>query len=124
MNIQKISENLSDFLVLMGDDNFKSWLSRPHEKLGNRSPLWLMRHSRGGEVLALFNKEPEEKSVAVKKEQMYVVRLFDGFDNEWMDITKNPVTKAEAERIWNDRTNNGTKLTCYNDIDYYKIDTA
>ena len=52
-------------------------------------------------------------------EELWVVRLFDGFDNEWMDITE-PVSKTEADRVWNERTKNGTEKVDFNDIDYYK----
>lgn len=53
-------------------------------------------------------------------EQLYVVRLFDGMDGEWMDITK-PVSKEEAQRVWDERTDNGKRAAKYGDIDYYKI---
>lgn len=53
-------------------------------------------------------------------EQLYIVRLYDGFDNAWMDISP-AVPKAEADRIWNEHTKNGTKNTEYEDIDYYRI---
>lgn len=59
-------------------------------------------------------------------EHKYIVRLYDGFDYKWMDISE-PVSYAEAERIWNEKTKDGTKNTQYDDIDYYKIfpaDTA
>ena len=50
----------------------------------------------------------------------YIVRLYDGFDNEWMDISK-AVSGKEAKSIWLERTNDGTKNTEYSDIDYYSI---
>lgn len=50
----------------------------------------------------------------------FIVRLYDGFDNEWIDISK-PVSKKEAQKIYNEKTDNGTKNTSFNDIDYYKI---
>jgi hypothetical protein len=50
----------------------------------------------------------------------YIVRLYDGFDNEWIDVSE-PVSKEEAEKIWNEKTNNGTRKTKFDDIDYYKI---
>lgn len=53
-------------------------------------------------------------------ESLFVVRLYDGFDNEWMDIT-GPVSKQEAVRVWNERTGYGTHNTKYSDIDYFKI---
>ena len=53
-------------------------------------------------------------------EKLYVVRLFDGFDYEWIDVSE-PVSYEEAKKIWNDRTDNGTKKKSFNDIDYFKI---
>ena len=50
----------------------------------------------------------------------YIVRLYDGFDNEWIDVSE-PVSKEEADRIWNEKTGNGTHNTCYANIDYYDI---
>ena len=50
----------------------------------------------------------------------YVVRLYDGFDGYWMDVSK-PMTREEAKGILSERTKNGTKNTCYDDIDYYSI---
>ena len=54
---------------------------------------------------------------------LFVVRLYDGFDNEWMDISK-PVNEEEAKRIWNEMTDNGKKNTSFDDIDYYAIYSA
>lgn len=51
---------------------------------------------------------------------LYVVRLYDGFDYVWMDVSK-AVPWEEALVLWNQRTQNGTKNTCYGDIDYYDI---
>jgi hypothetical protein len=51
---------------------------------------------------------------------LYIVRLYDGFDHEWIDITK-PITEEEALKVWNEKTKNGTEKTCFNDIDYYDI---
>ena len=53
-------------------------------------------------------------------EELYVVRLYDDFDNEWIDVSK-PVSYEEAQKIWNERTDNGEKGTNFDDIDYYKI---
>jgi hypothetical protein len=54
------------------------------------------------------------------EEQLYVVRQWDGFDGCWTDITS-PISKEEAERVWNKYTDNGTKKTSFDDIDYYHI---
>jgi hypothetical protein len=52
-------------------------------------------------------------------EKLYVARLFDMFDG-WLDITS-PMSKEGTEKYWNEKTNNGTKMTCYADGDYWKI---
>lgn len=51
---------------------------------------------------------------------LFVVRLYDGFDNEWMDISGN-VPREEAERILSDNTDGGIRNTTFDDIDYYRI---
>ena len=53
-------------------------------------------------------------------EEKFIVRLYDGFDNEWMDVSS-PVSEKEARRIWNEKTKNGTQMKEYDDIDYYAI---
>jgi len=53
-------------------------------------------------------------------DELFVVRLYDGFDNLWMDVSE-PVNKVEAEKILNEKTKDGTKNTKYADIDYYCI---
>lgn len=50
----------------------------------------------------------------------YVVRLWDGMDNQWMDVSK-PISKDKAYQIWKEKTNNGTKNVRYEEIDYYDI---
>ncbi len=52
-------------------------------------------------------------------DELFIVRLWDMFDG-WMDITK-PLTKEEADNVWNEYTNNGTKMTKFSDGDYYAI---
>ena len=54
------------------------------------------------------------------EEGKFIVRLYDGFDNEWIDISK-PISKEEAKELWNKRTEDGTENTCFADIDYYEI---
>ena len=53
-------------------------------------------------------------------EKLYVVRLFDGFDFEWFDVSE-PVLYEEAQKIWNEHTKNGTEKKDFDDIDYYEI---
>jgi hypothetical protein len=55
----------------------------------------------------------------------YVVRLWDGFDGEWMDV-HGPCSQAEAEQVAGDRNAArsgscaGKREGSYSDIDYYK----
>lgn len=64
-------------------------------------------------------------------EEQYVVRLWDGFDNIWMDVS-GPMPKAEAEKLAGDKneardgSGAGNRDGHYDEIDYYKawpIDT-
>jgi hypothetical protein len=52
--------------------------------------------------------------------KLFIVRHYDGFDNDWMDVSK-PVSKEKADKIWLEKTCNGTRNTKYADIDYYRI---
>ncbi len=52
--------------------------------------------------------------------ELFVVRLWDGMDGEWMDVS-DPISKEAADQVWNEKTDNGTKSTKYSDIDYYKV---
>jgi hypothetical protein len=52
--------------------------------------------------------------------EQFIVRQYDGMDNQWTDMT-GPVSKDEADRVWNELTAEGTKATSYEDIDYYRI---
>jgi len=52
--------------------------------------------------------------------KLFIVRIYDGFDNQWCDVT-GPVEEAEAKRVYAEKTNNGTQKTSYSDIDYYEI---
>lgn len=50
----------------------------------------------------------------------FVVRLWDGFDGEWMDVS-GPCDSEKAKQEWSKRTKGGTENTSYGDIDYYAI---
>lgn len=52
--------------------------------------------------------------------ELFIVRLWDGMDGIWCDVTGS-VSKEEADRVWNEKTADGTKATKYDDIDYYCI---
>ncbi len=67
---------------------------------------------------------PDSKEIAEDPLQgLFVVRLYDGFDHEWMDVSS-PISRGEAEKILKENTEDGTKNTTYNDIDYYEIHPA
>lgn len=51
---------------------------------------------------------------------LYIVRHYDGFDHEWIDVSKG-LPWEEALTLWRSKTEEGTKNTCYGDIDYYNI---
>jgi hypothetical protein len=51
---------------------------------------------------------------------LYVVRLYDGFDNQWMDVS-DPVCYTEARKVWDEKTKKGTEKVSFEDIDYFKI---
>lgn len=53
----------------------------------------------------------------------FVVRHYDGFDREWVDVTE-PLPAAEAMCVWNEKTSDGTQLSQYDDIDYFAIHPA
>lgn len=50
----------------------------------------------------------------------FTLRVCDGMDGCWCDVVTS-VDLAFALRAWCERTANGTKATCYDHIDYYKI---
>lgn len=56
----------------------------------------------------------------MEKEKLYVVRLYDGFDNIWMDVSK-PLPYNKAKEVWLKETNGGRTRTKFSDIDYYRI---
>ncbi len=58
--------------------------------------------------------------------ELYVVRLWDGFDGEWMDVSE-LLTREEAARVCGDKNEArggsaaGKRDGSYSDIDYYKV---
>jgi hypothetical protein len=56
----------------------------------------------------------------METEKLYVVRLYDGFDHLWMDVS-DPLPYDKAKEIWLEKTNDGRTRTKFSDIDYYKI---
>ena len=69
--------------------------------------------------------EDFDKLVEMAKEhntspKQYIVRLYDGFDNLWIDVS-GPLSQDEALKKWNEETDNGRRATQFGDIDYYRI---
>jgi hypothetical protein len=53
-------------------------------------------------------------------EALFIVRFYDGMDNQWMDVSGS-VSHEEANKIWLEKTENGTKHIAFKEIDYYKV---
>ena len=72
--------------------------------------------------LAASEKPVNQPHTCTKGEpgKLYTVRHYDGFDNNWIDILAK-VSYEEARRRWEEETEGGTKLTRFDDIDYYDI---
>lgn len=51
---------------------------------------------------------------------LYIVRHYDGFDNDWMDVSKE-LSWDDALALWKEKTKDGTQNTHYRHIDYYAI---
>jgi hypothetical protein len=64
--------------------------------------------------------DQHETAVAKANGEKFVVRLYDGGEHLWMDVTA-PLSHEEAQTEWNRRTKQGTKNTRYGDFDYYKV---
>lgn len=51
---------------------------------------------------------------------LFVVRLWDGFDYIWIDVSK-PLPRDEAQEIWNEKTDGGSERASFKDTAYYKV---
>jgi NDP-sugar pyrophosphorylase family protein len=104
------SEILKDVLEI-----FKTMTPKQYAKLYKET------QKEYGEFFEGLDKAEKKRTKKVRQNSLkYIVRLYDGFDNHWIDISK-PVSLKEANKIWNDRTKNGTEKTQYGDIDYFKV---
>ena len=67
------------------------------------------------------NREALNNKIAKENPDMkFIVRLYDGFDFEWVNCTQ-PIPLSDARTEWLKETENGTKRTEYANIDYYDI---
>jgi hypothetical protein len=51
---------------------------------------------------------------------LFIVRLYDSEDNEWIDLTP-PISELEAGKIYTKKTKDATQNTKFEDGDYYAI---
>jgi hypothetical protein len=56
----------------------------------------------------------------MKMDSLFIVRLYDGMDNQWIDVS-GPLPYDEANKIWREKTDNGTKRISFDEIDYYRV---
>jgi hypothetical protein len=62
----------------------------------------------------------------IHDEDQYVVRLWDGFDGEWMDVS-GPLSRADADKLAGDRNQArigagaGNRHGNFDEIDYYAV---
>ena len=52
--------------------------------------------------------------------EKFTLRHWDGMDGSWLDILPN-VSKEEVLRAWYEKTEEGTKMLSFKEIDYYRI---
>ena len=64
--------------------------------------------------------EKHEPTKEASSTGLYIVRLYDGFDHVWMDVS-NALPWEEALAAWKEKTEDGTKNIKYSEIDYYNI---
>lgn len=65
----------------------------------------------------LLRREPVKRG---DDDDLYVVRLWDGFDHLWIDVIK-PTSWEDAVEYWKEKTDNGMEKACFDDLDYYAI---
>ncbi len=98
-----------------GDDLIAAWFAY---KGTTTKPISLVSFAAG--FNAAKAEVDSEETPEGDAEDLFVVRLYDGFDHEWMDVSE-PVSRNEAEKILNEKTEGGKKNTKFDDIDYYTI---
>lgn len=63
----------------------------------------------------------KERDLRYSMDGTYVVRLYDGFEGRWMDISSKNLSLPEAAKLWDEKTNGGKNHTKYEDLDYYDV---
>lgn len=72
------------------------------------------------ELVRAYLKKRAEAPAEPNLADLFIVRIWDGMDGAWYDVT-GPVSRDEAQAIWNERTNFGTEKISFDEIDYFKI---
>jgi len=72
------------------------------------------------DLAALYKRVMAQYYIDFTKHETFIVRVWDGMDGCWTDCTGD-VDRDEAWRVWDERTEHGTRATKYADIDYYAI---
>jgi len=80
----------------------------------------LTRDEIGDRLRVLGHAEVDTLRAAFSMGHRFTVRLYDGFDHQWIDVLAN-VPLAEAFTAWMKETKDGTKNTRFDHIDYYRI---
>lgn len=62
----------------------------------------------------------KEKDHRYSMDGKYIVRLWDGSDRLWIDVSAS-LSLFEAAMVWHEKTNGATVKTQYSDFDYYDI---
>ena len=116
---QEIKEKDITFLVLSRREavDIITQLSRNLGNLpGEYSDFWLSRDDGQSHCKYAICIDPDNKP----EEEFFIVRGYDVYDRCWFDIS-GPVSRVEADRVYNEVTNNRTAYTRYSDGCYYKI---
>jgi hypothetical protein len=74
-------------------------------------------------AIDLYYGVRSSREVDLRASRLFVVRLWDGMDGVWTDVSA-AVTVTEALRIWNEKTDGGTRMIGFDEIDYYRIFAA
>lgn len=90
---------------------------------------WKNSYTLESVAAVIWTKDDDKRVVSDHEPPLYVVRFYDGFDNEWMTVSE-PLPYDAAFKLCGDKnearsgTAAGKRTGSYNDIDYYKVERA
>jgi hypothetical protein len=84
--------------------------------------LWETHHEDGAIPLKAIEDLLRRPSPIKKKSEdgLYVVRLYDYYEHRWINCSKS-LSWEKALEYWAKETDNGMKMACFEDHDYYDI---